>query len=396
MTQELTAIAGSRIDDRFVNEVARNARISGSTERRVILDLKAVQVSSSAHQPIDVLIRLATVLGGASPRSTFLVSSPGHLSDALARSGILFAIANRTGVEVLFDGEDQGQLLKLWRTGWTPNRPLDSLRLLPLDSGSPNEMAGTLDCWSFINPHRVVDASELEGTGVFGQESPWVKTVLTRFAGGLTVEDRAKVGKVVAYVIHELAKNFHHAFSGMTNTDDAHRARSLVQVWVTKGSPNRIHVLTIDFGLGIIRTLRPKLKGSSGAFSSAAMLRMVLDGNLPSYDNGSGEGYKKIKELTDTLGGRVWLTTSAWNDPPDKDESGKSLPPITDSSTCVIATRIAGKRKNDANEANQTKAETELLAATDAFGTAVHVSIDIPPRNRKSSSGVVGGEQQLW
>jgi hypothetical protein len=368
VNQQPISVEVATLTRRTTAEVARASELAARTRtERIVVDMRGLPASVSARYQVSDGMHLASVIGGSNPSIDYSLHVDSRHLSMLGRCGVLFALANRSNGRLVLEDGNAIDGLEAWRNDWPGEETVMGLPGIALRP--PTLSMASPECWSFVNPHRHLTQSEFERFGTFGQEAPWVRSLVDRFGQGLAGSEHEHLCAETSLIVNELVKNLFHAFRGMTSGEDRHRARSLVQLWATKGTPNRLHILALDFGMGIVKTLRPKLREPLRRSSSPSILERLLLGQIEPYDNGSGEGYQRIASVLRRAGGEVAVVTPAWGD--QSHRSKDRLANLADDSMSIMAIQ---RRRSPIS--------LQLLAEMLAYGTGVHISIELPRKER--------------
>lgn len=269
----------------------------GTENRR--LDGTAVALLTNVllglHGDADITVR--------PPRSTSMLRQ-------LRRGGFFFALAQRAG-RTRWTSPDDESLVSGWGGTW---RPAKGDRLF--DDGSADRVEERL--YLYANTHRL-------GQGFFrqyqpGAAMPWLADLVPMpHDRSLRAARQSFVASAVEAVVEVLENLATHAFKPRGAIDDdwlrphGRRAKSMVACSLTKGggadSWDRLHVLAIDNGYGIGRTLRwqhPQATHSTADLLDAVLKRKFLERDIPGH---SGRGLWYLHGLARIAGGSVALVT---------------------------------------------------------------------------------------
>lgn len=238
----------------------------------------------------------------------------------LARSGLLFALAQRTGrthvtverdSDVLGDALDD--VLEEWRKPW---RPADyAFRRRVLAQQHEERHGGTGGgpvqdrLVTFVNPHMVSRARvniELTSNVVV----PWLQQLVEEpppinraLSEGVRLPDVSQPAWLLDELVFNLAD---HAF------DSYSEARSYVQLFSTRASdnaPDRLHLTVWDNGLGLLPTLRSK---AGSDLADEELLTELLENRLR-YRRGRGKGLAEAIKVVRARGGTATVVSAGSN-----------------------------------------------------------------------------------
>jgi hypothetical protein len=282
------------------------------------LDLSEFDLAGSQRlRPLHLLLLANVVLGAAGDTPMSLVMPNADTARlAVLRSGLLFSLASRprpicagdiNGLAV--SNEIVQRWLNLWQIPWSPAQP--ALGRLFEDEPRPVDRSEVLaNARNAKNATRVVIDPHLESRESLlrqasnGLAGAWLRSV-TPVSQDRAVQHRRDLWKslVTARVLGEPLINLpDHALTCPPGADPLERhVRSMVLLARTDGggeeSRPRLHMLVVDNGYGLVRTLRPKLSrqgattaerkhaGSSAtelvAFALSRPAKTVNDPGLP-------------------------------------------------------------------------------------------------------------------
>lgn len=241
--------------------------------------------------------------------SVTLPTAPSMLAQ-LRRGGFFFALAQRAG-DVNWNPPSSAELVAGWSGAW---RPAVGDRLF--EEAPAAEVDERL--YLYANSHRL-------GQGYFrqyqpGAAMPWLADLVP------VPRDRALrqvrhdfVASAVEAIVEVLENLATHAFKRRQRLADdwlhphGRRAKSMLLCSLTKGggseSWDRLHVLAMDNGYGIGRTLRwqhPDATGSTADLLEAVLRRKFLERGIPGH---TGRGLWYLHGLTRVAGGAVQVIT---------------------------------------------------------------------------------------
>lgn len=266
----------------------------------------------------------------------------------LARSGVLFAAAQRPGPtrvtalaaqDRLFDlVGDELSGLQEWKGRWSHVDKRFRRCMLEQSAETPtaDERADEQDAGrqppgpssparvplaplvqdrfvTFLNPHRS-SRTRVNNELTHNLVEPWLARLIgpPPAAADWTLppltDERLPDVRAYSQTVDELLDNLcDYAF------EDSACALSYLQLYTTKGgrrSADRLHMSVLDNGLGILTTLRPKLVGRLEAeYSDEQLLDELLHGGLR-YARGRGRGLAYIAELAADRRGSALIATS--------------------------------------------------------------------------------------
>jgi hypothetical protein len=222
----------------------------------------------------------------------------------LARTGLCFALANRTGVTRLSTARSESMALDAWRESWSPGtsqplRELFSARVLDASEYVP-KLFGP-DHAAFVQPHLAsVVAGGTEVTRVL---RPW----LLRMVGRCPEQDPSFVGDI-GKLVEELVENVReHAVTEA----DGKPVCSLVDVSITRGGQGkRIRISVQDTGPGIIATVRAKLSPRLQQGAIPDVVLALVRGEAGARHDARGRGLPRVWDaVRQRAGARLWLAT---------------------------------------------------------------------------------------
>lgn len=278
----LTNVKIDNVDD-FLRRVDQHRAGSAQVE----LDLKGVRIERPAASVLS-----AALLSAWGDVPLVVQLPPGESRRALP--SLTFAFANRRGRT-----EVPGVDLQPWRRSWSPGmRERMGLLFSPAQMGETNDEPSIFGRYhaSFINPHRAAHSTGTSAVTLVVR--PWLADVLPEYLSKPR-DQRANPQFIndMGRLIDELLENVreHASPHGGDNA-----VRSLVQIEITRGSEDRLHLIVLDTGPGIVVTARPKV--ADMMLSDDALLGALLQGSLTGWHRGRGRG------LPD-----VWKAVSSWS-----------------------------------------------------------------------------------
>lgn len=223
----------------------------------------------------------------------------------LARSGLWFALANRSGVTNLPTFLREMVDLEQWRSAWAPGSQEAAGRLFTaaqLNESAYEAQPFGRDHAAFVNPHLAGPAGEpSSATRVV---RPWLLKLLksTRGAPAEFVQD-------VGFFVDELVDNVRE--HGGSRADGT-RTHSLVEVSITSGgSGRRLHICVQDTGPGIVATARVKVATDLRRAAAPKLVSALLSGTAGSWGRARGLGLPRVWGIVNrNANARFWLATS--------------------------------------------------------------------------------------
>jgi len=313
---------------------------STGSHSALTLDLSSLDREGVEARRLDLLTvaLLANLLVGVlsdAPLSVSLPAAPSMLAQ-LRRGGLFFALAQRRGA-VTWQPRGASDLVENWSGAW---RPAMGDKLF-VDDAAAAEVDERL--YLYANTHRL-------GQGYFrqyqpGAAMPWLADLVPVPRDRTLRQVRQDfVASAVEAIIEVLENVASHAFKRRQRLDDdwlrphGRRAKSMLLCSLTKGggtaSWDRLHVLAMDNGYGIGRTLRwqhPDATGSTAELLEAVLQRKFLERGIPGH---SGRGLWYLHGLSRIAGGAVHVVTE---DDQSRDrhgiQFGFSSPPAEGGST---------------------------------------------------------------
>lgn len=287
---------------------------AGGDDDSVVLDFSPLDREGVEARRLDLLsiALLANVLLGVAGDVSMTVRMPeaASMRAQLRRGGLFFALAQRPGI-VLWDPPSSSTTVTGWSGAWRPALG---------DQLFPGAAAAELDerLYLYANTHRL-------GQGYFrqyqpGAAMPWLANLVPVPKDRTLRQVRqAFVASAVEAVVEVLENTSTHAFKRRQRlTEDwlhphGRRAKSMLVCSLTKGggeaSWDRLHVLAMDNGYGIGRTLRwqhPETDRPTGELLEAVLRRKFLERGIPGH---SGRGLWYLHGLVRIAGGAVNVVT---------------------------------------------------------------------------------------
>lgn len=320
---------------RSVEDVIAVPRLlrTAPASQTVVLRLDHLE-SQTKVDPLAGSLLAATLCGRTRARELVVVVPHNEsLLRQLARAGVWFALAQRSGVTTLRLSGDEGQLfdappawikLEAWRGHWQPSEHDFRARALGAPSdrvASPWEVIQH-EFIAFKNPHLGVERSRLAREVNDNVVLRWLQRLVNSDDDENTwLPLLAAAGTTVRELLYNFAV---HPFSTLTTASplrrDVPKDRQIgyVALYTTKGggaeSFNRLHIVVADCGHGIPATLRPKLPRAINSETDSAdqvLLKRMLEGSLPKYGRAEGRGFVRLVDLTVRHGGSLSVATAA-------------------------------------------------------------------------------------
>lgn len=306
MPSEVSTVSFRSVDQ-LVDRLDRSARCNEPVE----LDFGSIRSVSRSAVPLLSNALLRGAVGRAPLRLRGLSNT-----DFLVRSGVAFALANREGEVIGVDS--QALHLPDWRRSWSPGSRAVRRSLhgavgeKQIELFAPHEVGESADepslfgryYASFINPHLAGAAGEKPR--VTQVVRPWLHRVLPRY---LYDEHDARgddsLIAAVGTLVDELVDNVRE------HTASERRARSLMQVAITRGKPDRLYLTVQDTGPGLLNTVREKLTGSSLDLPRGVLLERLLKGDLPRWGRARGFGLPRVAAVMHARAGTMYIASDA-------------------------------------------------------------------------------------
>ena len=124
----------------------------------------------------------------------------------------------------------------------------------------------------------------------------------------------------ITVITYQLVENLRYAFPTRRFRREytlAPTRKSYVQLYTTSGGGDaphgKLHLVVADTGIGIIGSLKPKLRYAAEGHSldSRSIIDQLMNRSLPPYGRGAGGGYRKIIDAVGESGGELFLTTGS-------------------------------------------------------------------------------------
>lgn len=236
-----------------------------------------------------------------------------------------------------------------------------SARLAPVTTGTGFVIRDPHRSWGRITPIAFQRAI----TAAIGQLLSNARIAIRQSA----LDELARVSSGV--LVHLVDNVRDHAFtpSPSNRTTLPHeRLHCRIQGSLTRGgggsSFNRLHLQVVDFGFGLLSTLRPKLVAKEDAFSvtpGQIIMRRLLRKELPSYGRASNiYGYPEIVSMLTDYGGKLSIRT----------------PSDTDDLTLTVIRAFPGD--NVPYRDTRVRISENANSALPFIGTTVHVTLAAP------------------
>ena len=305
----------------FVRENGPGAAASEWLE----LDLREFEKQPSQRSAVHWIEILSNELLGEFAERKLLIRPPSTIRGrrSLDRSGMSFAIAqrNRTSTDVQsLGGRYEGWPPTDWQREWSPGGSLFSRKLIR-DEDEPDELIPG-EFVTFLNPHLYASSLKLGVELVNYQVRPWVKRLLSRPDGAGDEPDPSheRLIEDITVITYQLVENLRYAFPTRRFRREytlAPTRKSYVQLYTTGGGGDdphgKLHLVVADTGIGIIGSLKPKLRYTADGRSldSQSIIDQLMNRSLPPYGRGAGGGYRKIIDAVSGSGGELYLTTGS-------------------------------------------------------------------------------------
>lgn len=312
-----------RVQADFLPELM--SEVGEAAERGSIhLDMRAVEAIEGHAGPVLASLLLST-LGQVRAEV-----HPPASSELLARTGIAFALANRSAATRV-QGEDAAERWPAWGESWVPgNRATVDALFGPKEAGESADVPNLIgDRYAaFVNPHLSRPSGEQHE--VVNLIHPWLRQLLPRKAvKGELLDD---LGTIVTELVENVRQ---HA----SRTADAQPTNSVVHVWLTRGTGDRVYVSVLDDGPGLVTTARDKVIDGQ-LMHVDELLRGVLLGSVAKHNPARGLGLPDVSKLVDTHGAALWLSTADRFVSLEADELGIQAMPFEVGGT-VVTLRFA-------------------------------------------------------
>ena len=307
-----------------VQDVRKVERLLESGKSELLVDLTEVKKIETAW-----LEAFSNILLTASPGRPMEVALPSDrmLVDALERGGLFFALGQRRNPAVLIH-QDFERRRSVWEKSWDPGSQevqqelaIDEGNRVPLEQSIRPDLTASGLAAVFVNPHARARDDQLVDELGRKEAEPWIAEWLVKIGKGLESLERDLLAARISRILREMVSNLDHAFrpvTGLYGSVPQRRKKSYVQVYCTTGQTNRLHLVVGDTGLGIVRTLRPKLMAvdsrydlDDGIKSDSDIVQELLAGKLPNFGQASGLGYSMIRSVASDLGGKVHVVTGS-------------------------------------------------------------------------------------
>ena len=324
LAKQITKLAGPT----DIYEVIEFVRENGSGEESsewLELDLREFEKKPAQRSAAHWIEILSNELLGEFAEKKLVIRPPSTVRGrrSLDRSGISFAIAQRkrtsTDVKSL-GGTFEGWPQTDWKREWSPSDSLFSRKLLR-EADEPDELIPGAFV-TFLNPHLYASSFRLGVELVNYQVRPWVKKLLCP-SGNEDDEVDPTIKRLiedVTAVTYQLVENLRYAFP----TKRCYREyrlmptrKSYVQLYTTSGggdgSYGRLHLVVADTGIGIVGSLKPKLRYSHAGkgLDSRTIVDRLLSRSLPPYGRAAGSGYQTVIDAVCGSSGELFLTTGS-------------------------------------------------------------------------------------
>lgn len=268
-----------------------------STSGRAHLDLS----TSSLNRFVASVVVNALLTTSSSATLRIKVGQGGDAQELLARNGLMFAVANRSGhVEFVPENVRWRHCLAEWRKPWTRGTRQALLRLGDENATAVEPSVWGTDYAAFVNPHR--SAGPLGApSGVAEVIRPWLHRLLPKLAKSAQRSDVVpSFVRDIGKLIDELVANVcdHAVARGSLGT------HSLVLASHARGNDarvrHRLHITVVDTGPGIAETAAIKVPAPASGWTSAAKERLVGDlflGRVGELGRARGFGLPAVWEI---------------------------------------------------------------------------------------------------
>lgn len=221
----------------------------------------------------------------------------------LARSGVCFALANRTGPTRVSSVEVMQ--LDAWRESWSPGAAQPLRELFSAEELSETQYVPRLFSpyhAAFVQPHLA--AAVGGGSEVTRVLRPWLLRIIPGKKLRLDPEFVADIGTLVEELVENVRE---HA----RRQPDGKPTCSLIDVSVTRGGHgNRINVSVQDTGPGIVATARTKLSAPAAGLSAPELVAALLKGEAGSWHRARGLGLPRVWDaVRERVGARISVAT---------------------------------------------------------------------------------------
>ena len=322
--KRITKLAGPT-DIYDVLEFVRENGSGAASSNWLELDLREFEKKPSQRSAPHWIEILSNELLGEFAERKLVIRPPSTMRGrrSLDRSGLSFAIAqrNRTSTDVQsHGGKFEGWPLADWKREWCPG---DSLfrRKLMRDRDEPDELIQG-EFVTFLNPHLHASSLKLGVELVDYQVRPWVERLLGQSRGSDEESDTVVTSLIedITVITYQLVENLRYAFPTKRFRREhilAPARKSYVQLYTTSGggseSYDRLHLVVADTGIGIVGSLKPKLRYTheGRVLDSQSIIDRLLHRSLPPYGRAAGGGYRKIIDAVCGSAGQLLLTTGS-------------------------------------------------------------------------------------
>ena len=322
--KQITKVAGPT-DIYEVLDFVRENGSSATASEWLELDLREFEKKPSQRSAVHWIEILSNELLGEFADRKLLIRPPSTVRGrrSLDRSGMSFAIAqrNRTSTNVQsLGGTYEGWPPADWQREWSPGDSLFSRKLIR-DKDEPDELIPG-EFVTFLNPHLHASSLKLGVELVNYQVRPWVRKLLERPDGTSEASDASNKRLVedITSITYQLVENLRYAFPTRRFRREyalPHTRKSYVQLYTTSGGGDdphgKLHLVVADTGIGIIGSLKPKLRYAveGRSLDSPSIIERLMSRTLPSYGRGAGGGYRKIVDAVCGSDGEFLLTTGS-------------------------------------------------------------------------------------
>ncbi len=308
-----------------VLEFVRGHGSGASSSEWLELDLREFEKKPSQRSAAHWIEILSNELLGEFAERKLVIRPPSTIRGrrSLDRSGMSFAIAqrNRTSTAVRsLSGKFEGWPPTDWKREWSPGDTLFSRKLVR-DVDEPDELIPG-EFVTFLNPHLHATSLKLGVELVNYQVRPWIERLLSRSGDTGVLADSAdqRLIEGITAITYQLVENLRYAFPTRRFCREYRLSatrKSYVQLYTTRGggedSYSRLHLVVADTGIGIVGSLKPKLRYTRDGkhLDPRSIIDRLMSRSLPSYGRAAGGGYRKVIEAVSRSSGELLLTTGS-------------------------------------------------------------------------------------
>ena len=324
LAKQISKVAGPT-DIYEVLEFVRENSPGVASSEWLELDLREFEKKPSQRSVPHWIEILSNELLGEFAERKFVIRPPSTSRGrrSLDRSGMSFAIAQRRGTSTdvqSLGGRYEGWPPTDWRREWSPGDSLFSRKLI-WETDEPDELIPG-EFVTFLNPHLHASSLKLGVELVNYQVRPWVKRLVSRL-GDTDEKFAPSIGRLIediSVIAYQLVENLRYAFPTKRFCSEhivSSTRKSYVQLYTTGGGGDdphgKLHLAVVDTGIGIIGSLKPKLRytAEGRSLASLTIIDRLLTRSLPPYGRAAGGGYRKIIDAVGGSGGELFLTTGS-------------------------------------------------------------------------------------